>query len=209
MVQASNRSVSTSHVTSHARTNNPNPPARINIPTLTRLIRTSLMAPSPIRWPDPEDEPEEAQQFITLNSPKAAEHNMDPLDTFGEYKHDIQRAYEEVEEQEVVDLASPEKDDQDGSPSRQKEELYSTMGSSRPGRYQFVTNRQKRRSDIGSQFTPFYRPHGPTTYRIERLADEISGLRDDIKSSNERMERSSKNTNDNIDRLIAVMSQDR
>jgi hypothetical protein len=209
MVQGSNRSVSTSHVTSHARTNNPNPPARINIPTLTRSIRTSLMAPSPIRWPDPEDEPEEAQQFITLNSPKAAEHNMDPLDTFGEYKHDIQRAYEEVEEQEVVDLASPEKDDQDGSPSRQKEELYSTMGSSRPRRYQFVTNRQKRCSDIGSQFTPFYRPHDPTTYRIERLADEISGLRDDIKSSNERMERSSKNTNDNIDRLIAVMSQDR
>jgi hypothetical protein len=63
---------------------------------------------------------------------------MDPLDSFGQYKPRLQEAYEAAEEQEVVDLASPEKDDQDDSPLRQKEDPYSAMGSSRPGCYQFV-----------------------------------------------------------------------
>jgi hypothetical protein len=140
--QASNRSTSLSHATSHARMNNPNLLARINVPTPGRPIRTSPTILLPIRRREPKDEPEEAQQFITLNSLKepAVEASMDPLDSFGQYKPKLQEAYEAAEEQEVVDLASPEKDDQDNSPLRQKEDPYSTMGSSRPGRYQFVTD---------------------------------------------------------------------
>jgi hypothetical protein len=105
-----------------------------------RPIRTSPTIPSPIRRREPKDEPEEAQQFITLNSPKepAVEASMDPLDSFGQYKPKLQEAYEAAKEQEVVDLVSPKKDDQDDSLSRQKEDPYSTMGSSRPRCYQFV-----------------------------------------------------------------------
>jgi hypothetical protein len=55
---------------------------------------------------------------------------------------------------------------------------------------------------MGSQFTPFYRAHDPTAQRLDKLTDEISGLREDIKGSHERMERS-------FDRLVAIMSQDR
>jgi hypothetical protein len=59
-----------------------------------------------------------------------------------------------------------------------------------------------RPSDMGSRFTPFYRAHNPTAQRLDKLTDEISGLREDIKGSHERMERS-------FDRLVAIMSQDR
>jgi hypothetical protein len=56
--------------------------------------------------------------------------------------------------------------------------------------------------DMGSQFTPFYRAHDPTTQRLDKLTDEISGLREDIKGSHKRMECS-------FNRLVAIMSQDR
>jgi hypothetical protein len=59
-----------------------------------------------------------------------------------------------------------------------------------------------RPSDMGSQFTPFYRAHDPTAQRLDKLTDEISGLREDIKGSHERMECS-------FNRLVAIMSQDR
>jgi hypothetical protein len=59
-----------------------------------------------------------------------------------------------------------------------------------------------RPSDMGSQFTPFYRAHDPNAQRLDKLTDEISGLREDIKGSHERMERS-------FNRLVAIMSQDR
>jgi hypothetical protein len=59
-----------------------------------------------------------------------------------------------------------------------------------------------RPSDMGSQFTPFYRAHDLTAQRLDKLTDEISRLREDIKGSHERMECS-------FDRLVAIMSQDR
>ena len=109
----------------------------------------------------------------------------DETGTLEQYATDIQEAYDAVEEQEVWSLASPDKDEQDNTPLRQQMEEYPATNSGRLRRQRpFVTMRQPLALMIGTQFMPAFRTADTTSNRLERLMEEIGGLREDIRNSN-------------------------
>ncbi|KAF8703041.1 hypothetical protein AX14_014253 [Amanita brunnescens Koide BX004] len=203
--QATTRSVSSSHATSHAKAAKQALPPRTSLPTPGRI--------------GAERRSEGTQETVMLNSPvgSATEFDMNPTAPFTYYTPGVQEAYDAAEEQEVYALASPDKDEQDVTPSRQQEDPYHSMDSGRPRRQlPFVTMRQPRPSTMGSQFIPTYRTTDTAITRIEAISDGLGGLREEMKgltkevmNSTHRIESSAQYTNNAIERLIREISEDR
>lgn len=197
---------------SHAKADNPPSPTRPNVPMPGRPPRITTTISSPAGQSEPEVWLERVWEYVSLNSPvdQTTELDMNPIMPSRHYLPDIQDGYDATEEWEVHSLASPEKDEYEELPSRIQGESYPSLDLGRP-RIQlwFVTTRQQWPSEIGSQFVPPYRVYDAAMPRLDMLTNKISGLRKEMRSSMDRMESSSRQTNNNINRLINMLSQDR
>jgi hypothetical protein len=194
------RSISSSHAASHSRTTRPPLPPKINIQLPTGHPRTPQMSQSqsgPARA-TPTINPamagiahkmEERHTTVVLNSPRGSVDgdDMDPGMLMGRLTRGLQEADDTAEEQEVYSLTSPKKDEEGDTPLRQQGQ-YTIPDSGRPrGTMPFVTTRHPMPSMISSQYMSTYRPFDPATFKLEKLTDEIGGLREEIRNSSAEM----------------------
>jgi hypothetical protein len=209
------RSVSSSHAASHSRTTRPPLLPKINIQLPTgrpRMPQTSQSQSGPARaaptinptMAGTAHEMEERHTTVMLNSPRGSVNgdDTDPGMLMGHLTRGLQEADNAAEEREVYSLASPKKDEEGDTPLRQQGQ-YTIPDSGRPrGMMPFITTRHPMPSTISSQYMSTYRPFDPATFKLEKLTDEIGGLREEIRNS-------SAETNNAIAALIGELCHER
>lgn len=221
--QATARSFSLSHATSHVRMTKPPSPKLVQItPQPTKCSQGGQERATPEisqAMAGPSRQEEEMHRTISLNTPKRSpaaatlEISASQPEPADYWLQGTQDAYDKEEEHEVGLMTSPEREEGYDSLLRQTE--YSTaMDSGRPRKQQpFITARRNIPSVMGAQFVSPFRTAGMTTARMDILMDGISELKEQMrthaKDTEQIIERYAQHTASSIDRLIATMGQNR